>query len=941
MFKVLWKPDSDAINCCNCQRSFNIFLRKHHCRACGEIFCKRCLPTKIICIGYSSPELACVKCVGTSTTTALSSNNQKKDEGTPTRTSSYDVAKIQALCETFKPSSSDGGRNYISIAQLLVEQAQPIVPAPFNGVCVIASTLLSYANNAVINSAEANRLANRVSYLSYAILQLVCDPGNFDGAKIIADQMLTIFDDAVSLLEKFQPDTRDRSFIDMIKKKFTLYSSDAADDFASIHESLTMIMQDRLFVASIAKEKELASAPTLSQIQEGIKREVTHILETVKKSEQDDGIRLEHIESQLSSVMTSLSAAIPLNLQSKDIITLDPFAVHIDTSKVLGKGASGFVFGGYLYGSTPVAVKVLLNSPATEEILREVKHEMERTIRVAHRNVIKIYGLLVSCPEFEGRAAVVMERLGCSLDKLPARPSHAAAMKLTGDIIAGMARVHDSDDGLVHFDLKLENILLTMDGRTAKIVDFGVAQTKTTVAFATHTETAKARGTVAYMAPEILLGTSRGFYCDVYSFGTVLYALWSGKKPWQGFSDATIITAVQQGSRPSTDLEMISQGIPESIVALITSCWDHSPGNRPTFKNMMPIRDIDAFWEAPMTRWPLFLQQHAANRRISDLNPTTSFQSSLSSGIKGTMSTNSQSGSFATTTTSSTLQSFIGGASVVSFNSEQLCSWLTIEQNIEQGIVEWMLSKKINGDIFASSGMKIIQKLRDSGKYEEWHIDSLERCHQRIVKIVEQEESRQKQLAAARQAVTDAARQKQLDEERSRQAIELAEKEKEEKHLAQEQEEKLRFEAIEAIKREEAAKRAIALARAAEYEKCREKNMQAVNAWYQIWTTKNPEYIEGIYRNHYSQSWSGTMTVLGKTTSGNDLEKAKAHSYASLKQDWTFLEASFKILESTDTHVQFTYSTTTPTSGNWTANARFDFDPPGLILRSNFVISKA
>lgn len=57
---------------------------------------------------------------------------------------------------------------------------------------------------------------------------------------------------------------------------------------------------------------------------------------------------------------------------------------------------------------------------------------------------------------------------------------------------------------------------------------------------------------------------------------------------------------------------MIAQGMPESIVALILACWDHSPGNRPTFKNMMQIREIDAFWEAPTARWPLFLQQAAA-----------------------------------------------------------------------------------------------------------------------------------------------------------------------------------------------------------------------------------------------------------------------------------------------------------------------------------------
>lgn len=533
MSKALWKPEDGIDECPNCLKPFRFFRRKHHCRACGDVYCSGCLPRKIPCSGYAEPDLACNKCIiayeGTKTSTPGSSQKIVNSAKAPLP---YDASKIQTLCESFKPKVMSTGYNVAAIAKLMVEQAQPMVPAPFNGLCVVTAQLLSFATNSVVNSAEAGRLADRVARLSYAILQLSTNPGNFQGAQILADQLIAIFDDAVKLLKQFQPDSpKEQSFVETIKRKFTLYSSDTVNQFADIHQRLTVVMQDRMFVASVSQELTSTAAPTLEQIQVGIQRELSHVLEAVKKSEQEDGARLEHIESQLSSVMSALTASIPAHLQSKDVVVLDPRSVHIDTSKIIGKGASGSVFAGFLYGTTPIAVKVMLNSPATEEILREVKHEMERTIRVAHRNVIKIYGLLASCPEFEGRAAVVMERLGQSLDNVTNKLSNAAAMKLTGDIIAGMARVHDSDDGLVHFDLKLSNIMLTLDGRTAKIVDFGIAQTKTTVAFATNTETARARGTVAYMAPEILLGTSRGFYCDVYSFGTVLYALWSGRKP--------------------------------------------------------------------------------------------------------------------------------------------------------------------------------------------------------------------------------------------------------------------------------------------------------------------------------------------------------------------------------------------------------------------------
>lgn len=942
MSKALWKPEDGIDECPNCLKPFRFFRRKHHCRACGDVYCSGCLPRKIPCSGYAEPDLACNKCIiayeGTKTSTLGSSQKIVNSAKAPLP---YDASKIQTLCESFKPKVMSTGYNVAAIAKLMVEQAQPMVPAPFNGLCVVTAQLLSFATNSVVNSAEAGRLADRVARLSYAILQLSTNPGNFQGAQILADQLIAIFDDAVKLLKQFQPDSpKEQSFVETIKRKFTLYSSDTVNQFADIHQRLTVVMQDRMFVASVSQELTSTAAPTLEQIQVGIQRELSHVLEAVKKSEQEDGARLEHIESQLTSVMSALTASIPAHLQSKDVVVLDPRSVHIDTSKIIGKGASGSVFAGFLYGTTPIAVKVMLNSPATEEILREVKHEMERTIRVAHRNVIKIYGLLASCPEFEGRAAVVMERLGQSLDNVTNKLSNAAAMKLTGDIIAGMARVHDSDDGLVHFDLKLSNIMLTLDGRTAKIVDFGIAQTKTTVAFATNTETARARGTVAYMAPEILLGTSRGFYCDVYSFGTVLYALWSGRKPWQGFSDTAIITAVQQGSRSSTDMEMIAQGMPESIVALILACWDHSPGNRPTFKNMMQIREIDAFWEAPTARWPLFLQQAAALQGLASglpSPPPVSVGSSVSG--KGTVSTFGGS-TTASTNTAQGFQGLIGGASVASFTSEQLCSWLLEDQNIEPDIVQWIQSKKVNGDTFVLSGEKIIQKLRDLNQFDDWNIDSLERSHKRVYNVVKQEEQRQKQLEAARNAVIEAAKEKQLEQERMKQFNELKMKEEEERRLAKEKADKEALEAIEKIQREEATKRAINAARVAEYERCRELNLKAVNAWHAIWTSKNPSLVEGIYQNHYSTSWSGTYTVSGNTSSSNDLVKAKASTYNSLKQDWVFLPATFKVLESTDTYVKLSYSTNSPAYGRWTANVRFDFDPPGLIMRSNFVINQ-
>ena len=270
------------------------------------------------------------------------------------------------------------------------------------------------------------------------------------------------------------------------------------------------------------------------------------MLGEVQKVSLETGDRLEHFEGQLKSFLSTMKSLLPT--EYTDLTILDSRSLQIDTNQVLGRGASGIVYAGLLYGSTEVAVKIL-SSPTTtasnSNAFDQLRRELERTIRVgSHRNIIKIYGMVARCTEFKtGHCppAVVMERIGKTLESISHKSPQPQLMKLTNDIISGMARVHDLDEGVVHFDLKPQNILLTRD--------FGIAQTKTTVAFASASDSAMVRGTVSFMAPEIFLGTSRGFPCDVYSFSMVLFVLWSGRQPWNGFDERAIASAVQQGSR--------------------------------------------------------------------------------------------------------------------------------------------------------------------------------------------------------------------------------------------------------------------------------------------------------------------------------------------------------------------------------------------------------
>jgi serine/threonine protein kinase len=165
---------------------------------------------------------------------------------------------------------------------------------------------------------------------------------------------------------------------------------------------------------------------------------------------------------------------------------LDPSDVILDKNTVLG-GSKSVVYAGTLYELTEVAVKVV--SLVDDRALMKVEDEVRRTMRARHRNVVRVIGIAVLDDDTVG---IVMERLGVSLGaaKVTEAPTR---MKYTLDIIAGMECMHSRGPRVVHFNLTTTNILLTQDKRLAKIIDFGVSRTVTTLGI--NPEPSSTRGT--------------------------------------------------------------------------------------------------------------------------------------------------------------------------------------------------------------------------------------------------------------------------------------------------------------------------------------------------------------------------------------------------------------------------------------------------------------
>ncbi|MFC7527716.1 serine/threonine-protein kinase [Actinoplanes sp. GCM10030250] len=221
----------------------------------------------------------------------------------------------------------------------------------------------------------------------------------------------------------------------------------------------------------------------------------------------------------------------------------------------------------------PVAVKVLAGRYAGEPRFRaRILHEARAAATLSHPNIAQIYDFGES--EENGRPVpyVVMELInGPTLQQRVARGRipPRRVFRICGEIAAALAVAHE--DGLVHRDIKLANVMVTPAG--AKVVDFGIAA----VAGPAKPEDALL-GTPAYLAPERLTGSEIEPASDVYALGVLLYRLLAGVAPWSVETTTQMINAhVYLEPAPLPPLP----GVPDEIAELVAQCLAKHPADRP------------------------------------------------------------------------------------------------------------------------------------------------------------------------------------------------------------------------------------------------------------------------------------------------------------------------------------------------------------------------
>lgn len=140
----------------------------------------------------------------------------------------------------------------------------------------------------------------------------------------------------------------------------------------------------------------------------------------------------------------------------------------------------------------------------------------------------------------------------------------------------GLEYLHEN--GYVHRDVKSANFLLTKDD-TLKIADFGLAKELD------ETMSTVSKGTVRWMAPEVIEDLKLSKKSDVYSYGVVIWEICTRQRPFESFpSDHAVMTAVCNGERPH-----IPEDCPAFLQEIIRSCWQAKHRQRPTMHGIVKM----------------------------------------------------------------------------------------------------------------------------------------------------------------------------------------------------------------------------------------------------------------------------------------------------------------------------------------------------------------
>ena len=261
----------------------------------------------------------------------------------------------------------------------------------------------------------------------------------------------------------------------------------------------------------------------------------------------------------------------------KDVMKIDQLPCSFgeyELIELIAEGGMGVVFKARQHGlDRVVAIKMILSGQlAGQDDIKRFYVEAEAAGNLDHPGIVPVYE--VGCCEgqhYFSMAFIEGENLVPRIKAKDLSPREAAM--LTKKIAQAIQSAHDR--GIVHRDLKPGNVLLDQRGEP-RITDFGLAKRMTGEGDLTATGTVL--GTPNYMSPEQAAGKGIGPTSDVYSMGAILFAMLTGRAPFEGASQVETMIRVLHDEPPSP--RQINTSVAKDLEVICLKCLEKDPSNR-------------------------------------------------------------------------------------------------------------------------------------------------------------------------------------------------------------------------------------------------------------------------------------------------------------------------------------------------------------------------